>query len=389
MAGLVNSRNSRNSRNQNPSQNNNLQTFPYLNNNMNQARNTHNLQRGLGPLNANPFTNSTNIPNYNANNNHVSYANPNAANQYNRNNSPNSMNSQFNNNLNNQNHHAHNNVKVADNQGYGNAVNHQAYNNMVNQNYPVRNSTNVSNNNANSQLNMENQHTHSNSDISNQFTYNNPNITNHHAHNNHNNQNTLNQQVGNSQNNANSIPTNLSNSNYSESSQNYFTPNGANTDQAAEHNNSKNKVIFSRNTTSEVKSLDEKHAKVLQRNLEVLIQDEKNAYTFYEQIFHKCKSDYEISTISKITEISKKNFVFLNSIYKIINNSSFEVRDVEIIKDVGFSEGIKIAILVENESSLRAIEFLESISDLPLIERSNYFVFRKMLQVNLLNSLLI
>ena len=163
----------------------------------------------------------------------------------------------------------------------------------------------------------------------------------------------------------------------------------------------KNTLVFSRdsnsmpnqnNASSQDSSQDNTSAlsnvtiDAYSKELEILIQDEKNASIFYKNLIDECRNEHEKIFISRASKNSQKNFEFLNLLYKLKNDREFKAKDVEIIKDIGFVEGIKVAILVENEVSFRGSELFDFITDRDLQYKLQIYLFKKMIQINFLNS---
>lgn len=123
-------------------------------------------------------------------------------------------------------------------------------------------------------------------------------------------------------------------------------------------------------------------------NLEDLIQDERNAYIFYDNMSEVCDEYYEANLIGAVSQASRRNYEFLNSLYMRNTNRNFRVRNVEVIRDISFDEGLRMAISTENDINIRANDLYGFITDLKVKRRFNRYLSRKRNQRRFLNSLL-
>ncbi|MDR2898723.1 MAG: hypothetical protein LBU94_00220 [Clostridiales bacterium] len=118
--------------------------------------------------------------------------------------------------------------------------------------------------------------------------------------------------------------------------------------------------------------------------LRELIQGERNASIFYNHMAKEPKAPKELGEISRACEKRREN---LNGLYKELTGVSCSVKETPVIGDIGYKDGLKLAISTENDAVENLRELYKHLNDNRHHSKLNELIHGKLYDILKLNNL--
>ena len=121
--------------------------------------------------------------------------------------------------------------------------------------------------------------------------------------------------------------------------------------------------------------------------ISTFIQGEKNAAIFYPELRGLANDEYARSVIGRIADNADKRRRFLNTVYNKMTGGNYTEKDLPIIKSESFSQGIRMAIEIENNTLREMSDLYDKIDNGMHLKSLNSVIQKKIMDIISLQQL--